>query len=146
MDINQLRDFVAVANAGSFSQAALKCRVTQPSLSKAIQRLEAELGEKLFVRLKRRTVLTPAGEIALKRVVRVLNEVEEMRRDLGDTHGLRRGTVNVGALPTIAPYFLPHVISRFAEACPGLELVVHEDILLDRSVRCCLALDLAHEK
>lgn len=128
MDINQLRDFVAVASAGSFSQAALKCRVAQPSLSKSIQRLEVEVGDKVFIRLKRRTVLTSAGEIALKHSVRILGEVEEMKRGIGETHGLRRGSVNVGVLPTIAPYFLPCVISRFAEACPGLKIVVHEDM------------------
>ena len=131
MDINQLRDFVAVANCGSFSQAAVKCRVAQPSLSKAVQRLEAEVGEKLFIRLKRRTVLTPAGEIALKRANRILNEVEELRREVGETHGLRRGSVNLGVLPTIAPYFLPRVVSRFTEACPGLEIVIHEDMTVN---------------
>lgn len=128
MDLNQLRDFVAVANCGSFSQAAAKCRVAQPSLSKAVQRLEAEVGERLFIRLKRRSVLTPAGELALKHATRILSEAEEMRREIGETHGLRRGSVSVGALPTIAPYLLPHVISRFTEACPGLELTIHEDM------------------
>jgi len=131
MDIHELKDFVAVANARSFSQAAVQSRVAQPSLSKAIQRLEAELGEKLFIRLKRRTVLTPAGEIAFKRAMRILSEVEELKRELGDTRGLRRGAVNIGILPTIAPYFLPHVVSRFVEACPGLEIVVHEDMTVN---------------
>jgi LysR family transcriptional regulator, hydrogen peroxide-inducible genes activator len=144
MDINQLRDFVTVASCGSFSQAALKSRVSQPSLSKAVQRLEAEVGEKLFIRLKRRSVLTSAGEITLKRAVRILNEVEEMRREVGDTHGLRRGSVNAGILPTIAPYLLPRVISRFTEACPGLEIVVHEDMTANllRMVDTC-EIDLA---
>lgn len=112
MDIHQLKDFFAVAIAGSFSQAALKCRVAQPSLSKAVQRLEVEVGEKLFIRLKRRSVLTPAGEITLKRAMRILNEVEEMKREVGDTHGLRRGSVSVGILPTIRGeeiYFLRDV-------------------------------------
>jgi hypothetical protein len=83
MDVHQLKDFVAVANSGSFSQAALKCRMAQPSLSKAIQRLEIEIGEKLFIWLKRRTILTPAGEIAFKRAGRILNEIEELKRELG---------------------------------------------------------------
>lgn len=61
MEFHQLRDFLAVAATGSFSKAAKKCHVAQPSLSKAIQRLEDEFGEKLFVRLKRQAVLTPAG-------------------------------------------------------------------------------------
>jgi LysR family hydrogen peroxide-inducible transcriptional activator len=131
MEIHQLRDFVAVANSGSFSQAAVKCHVAQPSLSKAIQRLEAEIGETLFIRLKRRTVLTPAGEIALKRAGRILNGIEELKRELGDARGLRRGTVHIGILPTIAPYFLPHVVSRFTETCPGLGIVIHEDMTVN---------------
>jgi LysR family hydrogen peroxide-inducible transcriptional activator len=131
MDIHQLKDFVAVANAGSFSQAALKCRVAQPSLSKSIQRLEVEVGERVFIRLKRRTVLTSEGEIALKHAVRILSEVEEMKREIGDTRGLRRGSVSVGVLPTIAPYFLPRVISRFTGVCPELEIVVHEDMTVN---------------
>lgn len=144
MDIHQLRDFVAVASAGSFSQAALKCRVAQPSLSKAIQRLEAEVGDKVFIRLKRRTVLTSAGEITLKHAVRILSEVEDMKREIGDTRGLRRGSVSVGVLPTIAPYLLPRVVSRFTEACPGLEIVVHEDMTVNllRMLDVC-ELDLA---
>src|SRR6266540_1809079 len=128
MEIHQLRDFVAVASTGSFSQAAKKCRVAQPSLSKAIQRLEAEVGEKLFIRLKRRAILTPAGEALLRRATRVLNEIEQAKRELTETNVLQRGTVNIGVLPTIAPYFLPRVITQFTEACPSLEVVIHEDM------------------
>ncbi len=84
MEIHQLRDFVAVANTGSFSQAALKCRVSQPSLSKAIQRLEAEIGENLLIRLRRRAVLTSAGQLAFKRATRILAEFEELKRDISD--------------------------------------------------------------
>ncbi len=57
--------------------------LAQPSLSKSIQRLETEIGEKLFIRLKRPTVLTPGGEIAFKRAGRILNELEELKRELG---------------------------------------------------------------
>jgi LysR family hydrogen peroxide-inducible transcriptional activator len=89
------------------------------------------MGEKLFIRLKRRTILTPAGQLAFKRATRILSEVEELKRELGDTRGLRRGVVTLGILPTIAPYLLPHVVSRFTEACPGLEIVVHEDMTVN---------------
>lgn len=127
MEFHQLRDFVAVAATGSFSEAAKKCRVAQPSLSKAIQRLEVEVGDKLFIRLKRRAVLTPAGEMLFKHANRILMEVEELKREIADAQGLRRGTVTVGVLPTIAPYFLPRVIEQFAEACPAVEVVIHEE-------------------
>jgi LysR family hydrogen peroxide-inducible transcriptional activator len=144
MEFHQLRDFVAVATTGSFSEAASKCRVAQPSLSKAIQRLEVEVGDKLFIRLKRRAVLTPAGEMLLKHANRILTEIEKVKREIAEAHGLRRGTVSVGVLPTIAPYFLPRVISQFREACPGLEIIIRESTTADllKLVDAC-ELDLA---
>ena len=128
MEVHQLRDFVAVASTGSFSQAASRCHIAQPSLSKAVQRLEAEVGEKLFIRLKRRVVLTPAGELLYKRAPRILNEIEQAKRELTESQGLQRGIVRIGVLPTIAPYVLPGAVGRFTEACPSLEVVVHEDM------------------
>ena len=128
MEIHQLKAFDAVASTGGFSRAAKKCHIAQPSLSKAIQRLEAEIGEKLFTRLKRRAVLTATGEILQKRVRRILNEIDEVRREVSETQGLMRGAVSIGVLPTIAPYFLPGVIGQFLKSCPTLEIVAHEDV------------------
>jgi LysR family transcriptional regulator, hydrogen peroxide-inducible genes activator len=139
MEVHQLRDFVTVAHTGSFSQAALKCCVAQPSLSKAVQRLEAEVGEKLLVRSKRRTVLTPAGEMAFHRAVRILNEVDAMKRELAEGRNSKRGVVNVGVLPTIAPYLLPAVVRRFTDACPSQDIIVHEDTTVNllRMIEMC---------
>lgn len=131
MEFHQLRDFVAVAATGNFSQAAQRCRVAQPSLSKAVQRLEAEIGAKLFVRSKRRTVLTPAGETLYRYALRIVNEVEQAKRELAETNGTQRGTVKIGVLPTISPYFLPRVLAQFAHTCPALEVVVVEDRAAD---------------
>ena len=127
MEMHQLRYTVAVARAGNFSRAAEQCRVAQPSLSQQIQKLEDELGERLFDRLKSGVKLTPAGEIFLPRAVRILEEAESARREMRDAHSLARGTLNIGVLPTIAPYFLPPIIARFSAEFPGIEVVVHED-------------------
>ena len=127
MEIHQLRAFVAIAQTGSFSRAALKCHVAQPSLSKSIQKLEAEADTKLFVRLKRRTSVTPAGNVLLARAQRALGEIDAAKRELADSHGLRKGSVTVGALPTISPYFLPRVITQFSQKCPGLEVTIVEE-------------------
>jgi LysR family transcriptional regulator, hydrogen peroxide-inducible genes activator len=126
MELHQLRDFVAVANLGNFHEAAKHCHVAQPSLSRAIQRLEVEVGETLFVRTKRRVTLTPAGQLLYQRAKRIIAEIVEAKREVAETSGLRKGIVSVGVLPTIAPFFLPRAVSQFTEACPGVEIVIHE--------------------
>jgi len=128
MELHQLRYFLAVSRTGSFSRAADECHVSQPSLSQQILKLEGELGLRLFDRLNRRAVMTPAGEAFAGSAERILAEVDAAQgrvRDAGTEVG---GTVVVGALPTIAPYLLPGVISSFCEKFPEVQVVVHEDI------------------
>lgn len=127
MELQQLRYVVAVARTGNFSRAAEQCHVSQPSLSQQIQKLEDELGERLFERLKTRARLTPAGEALHERAVRILAEVESVRRDATEARGLTRGLVTLGVLPTIAPYLLPRVLPGFSREFPGVEIVVQED-------------------
>jgi len=127
MELHQLRYLVAVARTGNFSRAAAQCHVSQPSLSQQIQKLEDELGERLFDRLKTRARLTPAGEAVHERAVRILAEVEAARREAGESQALTRGSVAVGVLPTIAPYLLPRVLPGFRTAFPGLTTVLQED-------------------
>src|SRR6202012_4781040 len=103
MEMHQLRYVIAVARTGNFSRAAQQCHVAQPSLSQQIQKLEAELGERLFIRKRRDARLTPHGEAFLPRAVRILGEVEAARREADEARNLLRGTVSIGALPTIAP-------------------------------------------
>jgi LysR family transcriptional regulator, hydrogen peroxide-inducible genes activator len=127
MEMNQLRYVVALARAGNFSRAAEQCRVSQPSLSQQIQKLEDELGERLFDRMKRQTKLTSYGEAFLRRAVRILEEAEMAVREASDAKSLLSGTLTIGVLPTIAPYLLPETISVFARKYPGMEIVVQED-------------------
>src|SRR5215510_6164017 len=127
MEMNQLRYVVAVARTGNFSRAAEQCHVSQPSLSQQIQKLENELGERLFDRMKREARLTAHGEAFLRHAVRILEEVDAAKREATDAKNLLQGTVTVGVLPTIAPYLLPSVIAAFTECHPGVEIVVQED-------------------
>jgi LysR family transcriptional regulator, hydrogen peroxide-inducible genes activator len=127
MEMQQLRYVVAVARTGNFSRAAESCHVSQPSLSQQIQKLEEELGGRLFDRMKRETVLTAVGQDFLTRAVRILAEADAAQREVRECQGLLRGVLSVGVLPTIAPYLLPGMIQRFAAKYPGVELVVHED-------------------
>jgi LysR family hydrogen peroxide-inducible transcriptional activator len=127
MEMHQLRYMVAVGRTGNFSRAAEQCHVAQPSVSQQIQKLEEELGERLFDRLKREVRLTSAGERFLRRAVRILEEVDAARRDLTEAKELASGTLTIGVLPTIAPYLLPAVVAQFTESFPGVEVVIQED-------------------
>lgn len=127
MEMQQLRYAVAVARLASFSRAAERCHVAQPSLSQQIRKLEEELGQRLFVRLRRGARVTPAGERFLARAVRILGEVDAARQESREVRELVRGHVVVGVLPTIAPYLLPGIVQRFGRRHPGVEVIVHED-------------------
>ena len=127
MEMHQLRYVVAVARSGNFSRAADQCHVSQPSLSQQIQKLEEELGERLFDRTKREARLTSHGESFLPRAVRILEEVDAARREATDSRQLLRGTVSIGVLPTIAPFLLPKILAEFTKTFPGVEVVVQED-------------------
>lgn len=139
MEMHQLRYVVAVARTGNFSRAAEQCHVSQPSLSQQIQKLEEELGERLFDRLKREAKLTSHGNAFLRRAMRILEEVDAARREATDAKELASGTVTVGVLPTIAPYLLPPVLTAFHTGHPGIEIVVQEDTtarLLKSALAC----------
>lgn len=138
MELHQLRYFLAVARARNFSRAAEQCRVAQPSLSQQIMKLEDELGERLFERTKREVSLTPAGEVFRGHAERVLDEVELAGDSVREVKGVLRGRVALGALPTVAPYYLPGRLKTFAAAHPGVEVVVHEDTT-EQLVRAVLA-------
>lgn len=127
MEMHQLRYMVALARTGNFSRAAEQCNVAQPSLSQQIQKLESELGERLFDRMKRQVRLTPHGTAFLQRAVRILEEVDAAKREVIDSHDLKHGSIALGVLPTIAPYVLPKIMARFSRQFPGVDITVHED-------------------
>ncbi len=104
MEMQQLRHVAAVARTGNFSRAAEQCRVSQPSLSQQILKLEDELGERLFERMKRVAKPTPRGEAFLRRAIQILHEVDAAKREAAEAGDLLRGAVTIGLLPTIAPF------------------------------------------
>jgi LysR family transcriptional regulator, hydrogen peroxide-inducible genes activator len=130
MEMHQLRYFVAVARTGTFSRAAGECRVAQPSLSQQIQKLESEVGDRLFERTRRRAILTPAGALFLPHALSILETAERGRQEIREMSGQVRGQVLLAALPTIAPYFLPEIIRLFREKYCGVELIIHEEVTL----------------
>jgi LysR family hydrogen peroxide-inducible transcriptional activator len=137
MELHQLRYYLAVARTRNFSRAAEQCHVAQPSLSQQIMKLEDELGERLFERTKREVSLTPAGELFRRHAEQVLDGVEQARDCVREVGDVLRGRVLLGALPTIAPYYLPERLRTFTADYPDVEIVVHEDTT-DRLVRAVL--------
>jgi len=119
MEMQQLRYVVAVARTRNFPRAAEQCHVSQPSLSQQVQKLEDELGERLFDRVKRQARVTPHGEVFLRRAVRILEEVDAAECEAIAAKDLLRGMVTIGVLPTIAPYLLPGVLAEFTEQVSG---------------------------
>jgi LysR family transcriptional regulator, hydrogen peroxide-inducible genes activator len=128
MELHQLRYFVAVAQTGSFSRAAERCHVSQPSLSQQVIKLERRLGRRLFDRLGRRVVLTDAGRLLLDRATAIVAAVEDAQRRVRDADNLEGGRLAVGAIPTIAPYLLPRALKEFVRRHPAVELSVTEDV------------------
>ena len=112
MTIIQLEYLVAVANHGSFSAAAEKCFVTQPSLSMQVKNLEEELGVILLDRSKKPVIPTEAGVAVLQQAREALTAFYRVNEVVSDLKGEISGLLRLGVIPTIAPY-LVHFNDRF---------------------------------
>ena len=135
MELHQLRYFCAVADTASFSRAAEKCHVAQPSLSQQIQKLESELGGRLFDRLGRSVRLTDLGAAFLPRARSVLHELSSAKDELTERLQSESGPVVLGAIPTVAPYWLATRLASFSRKFPKVHLTIAEEItpvLLER--------------
>ncbi len=127
MELDQLRYFTAVAELLSFTRAAERCLVAQPSLSQQIIKLEHELGAPLFERLGRTVRLTPAGRTFYEHAVRVLSAAGAARDSLRSADDWKQGPASIGAILTVAPYLLPPVLRTFTRKFPQARLTVRED-------------------
>jgi LysR family hydrogen peroxide-inducible transcriptional activator len=124
MEIYQLRYFLAVAETGNFTKAAQRSFISQPSLSQQILNLEEEFGQKLFHRLGRKAVLTEGGKILLEGAHRIINEVDQTLGEL-KSDPIRGPRVSVGAIQTVAPFFLPGVLAYCS--ANGIHLSLHTE-------------------
>jgi LysR family hydrogen peroxide-inducible transcriptional activator len=135
MEVHQLRYFCAVAETGSFTRAAEREQVAQPSLSQQILKLEEELGVRLFDRLGRSVRLTDLGQIFLPRARAILIELRSAKEEVAEKQSSVSGPLCVGVIPTIAPYFLPSRMAQFLRKYPRAAITVVEDVtvrLVDR--------------
>src|SRR5688572_10539932 len=97
MEIRQLRAFIAIAELGTFTAAALRVHVTQAAISMQIRQLENELGTRLFVRAPRRVMLTEAGELLLQRARQILRDHDAAVDEIAELAGAERGRLRVGS-------------------------------------------------
>lgn len=134
MDTDQLRFFLGVAETRNFTRAAEKMGVSQPALSRSIQRLEEELGQPLFERKPRSVDLTDAGLLLQSRVQLILSIIDDVKAEISDDG--QSGRIRVGAIPTIAPYFLPDLLRNFSQRFPRASLIVQEDTT-DHLIKRC---------
>lgn len=125
-DLRQLEYFCALARAGSFTKAANDLGVAQPTLSEQIARLEKGLGGALFERLNRRIALTPLGLAILGKAQALLEDAAALPKYFERAQEGVRGSLRVGAIPTILPYFLTPLLKGFTERFPDVDLHVRE--------------------
>lgn len=134
IEFQQLEQFVTVARAKNFTRAAEELHLSQSALSRSIQKLEDQLGQPLFDRKPREVVLTDLGELLLERAREILQLVEDTFSMISEAD--RHGRIRLGAIPTIAPYFLPGLLRTFSGAHPDISVVVQEDTT-DNLIRRC---------
>ncbi len=126
MTITQLEYITAVDTYRSFSLAAEKCFVTQPTLSMQIQKLEDQLGVILFDRQKKPIMTTRIGEQIIEQARTIIRESKKIKSLIAEHKGEVAGELHVGILPTIAPYLLPLFLPDFLKQHPGVQLNIEE--------------------
>ena len=128
MTLNELRYIVAVAHERNFGRAAQRCFVSQPALSVAIQKLEKELGSRLFERGKSEVSMTPVGERIVEQAQKVLEEAARVKELAQAGRNELAGPLRLGAIYTVAPYLLPDLIPALRELAPQMPLDIEENL------------------
>ena len=141
MDLATLNAFIAIAELGSFSEAAERLHLTQPAVSKRIASLEQQLSVRLFDRLGREVSLTEAGRALLPRAYQILNVLDDTRRALTNLNGEISGHLTLATSHHIGLHRLPPLLRAFTRAHPQVALdiqfldseVAYEEVLHGRA-------------
>jgi LysR family cyn operon transcriptional activator len=123
IELRHVRYFLALAKARSFTQAAARLNVTQPTLSHQIKRLETAIGAVLFERRSKDVELTQAGRLFRPFCDRVVKEIELGTLALSELEGLMRGTLRMGVSHSFSSSMLPNTMVEFASRYPGVKVV-----------------------
>lgn len=126
MDLRDFQYFIAIAETGSFSKAAMAHNIAQSALSRRIRELELELGVALFYRNGRGAIVTEVGETFLTRARQILADVAQIRVDIGATHSIMQGAVTLGVPPSVGLVLLSPLLSQIRADYPGIQMRVLE--------------------
>lgn len=133
MTLVQLRHLISLAETGSFTKSAEAMFLTQPALSRSIRALEDELGQPLFDRIGRRSVLTPFGQIALQRARQLVADAEDLAGSGRQMREGRAGTVRIGLGAGPGAMLMTPLLRTMAQSHPSVQLEVargHTDVLV----------------
>jgi LysR family hydrogen peroxide-inducible transcriptional activator len=127
MTLNELRYVVAVGRERHFGRAADACFVSQPTLSVAVKKLEEELGVSLFERGAGEVTVTEIGARVIARAQRVLEEAQAVAELARGSRDPLVGHLRLGAIYTIGPYLLPHLVPLLMQRAPNMPLIIEEN-------------------
>jgi LysR family cyn operon transcriptional activator len=126
LEIRHLRYFLAVAEAGSFSRAADRLGISQPSVSQQIRDLETGLRVPLFQRRGKRILLTPRGLIFQEHARSILRQLENFMQELNSELGQLRGELHLGVVPVLNVPLVPNLLGLFTADHPAISVIVEE--------------------
>lgn len=128
MTLQELKYLVALADHGHFGRAAESCFITQSTLSTQIKKLEDFLGVTLFDRSLKRVTPTPIGREILLAARNIVEESERIRELAKHAQNPMVRTLNLGVIPTLGPYYLPHALTLVHKKYPDLRLLLREEM------------------
>lgn len=126
MTLQQLEYILAVNQFRHFAKAAEYCRVTQPTLSAMIQKLEEELDTRIFDRSQQPVCPTPVGILIIEQAQKILAQANRIKNIIEEEKHSLTGTFKLGILPTVAPYLLPRFFPQLMKKYPDLDIRVIE--------------------
>lgn len=133
-NLRQFQAFVTVARLGNFTRAAKRLNLSQPALTVQIRQLEDAMGVRLFDRSTRVVMVTPIGRELAPMLERVLHEIDAIMINTQNLTSHIKGTVTIGALPSISSNLIPSTIAEFQKQYPGI-VVRLQDVMAQRLVR-----------
>jgi DNA-binding transcriptional LysR family regulator len=127
MELRQLEYFQMASRLKNITRAAERLRVSQPNITVAIKKLEAELGIQLFDRSQKQLALTPEGAVFLNRIELALRNIQDAILEVNDYKQLQKGTIKIGIPSMIGAYLFPKIFSSFQRRYSHLDIYLYEE-------------------